>query len=253
MGRLEGKAALITGGASGIGRATAERFVAEGARVAIADIDEAGGAAVAQAIGEAALMVRLDVTSEDDWRHAIAAALEAFGRLDVLVNSAGVSVVKNVEATTLEEWRFVNGVNLDGTCLGCKHASPALRASGGGSIINLSSVSGLVGGHNLAAYNASKGGVRLLTKSVALHCARKGDNIRCNSVHPTFIDTPILAPLLARGGDPDAVRAKLARQVPIGRLGQPEEVAAAILYLASDESSFMTGAEFVIDGGITAM
>jgi 3(or 17)beta-hydroxysteroid dehydrogenase len=253
MGRLEGKAALITGGASGIGRATAERFAAEGARVAIADIDETGAAAAARAIGEAALMVRLDVTSEDDWQAAIAATVEAFGGLHVLVNSAGVSVVKNVEATTLEEWRFVNGVNLDGTFLGCKHAIPALRASGGGSIINLSSVSGLVGGHNLAAYNASKGGVRLLTKSVALHCARKGDNIRCNSVHPTFIDTPILAPLLARGDDPDAVREKLARQVPIGRLGQPQEVAAGILYLASDESSFMTGAEFVLDGGITAM
>jgi len=253
MGRLEGKAALISGAASGIGRATAERFAAEGARVAIADIDEAGAAAAAEAIGAAALMLRLDVTSEDDWRAAIARTVEAFGGLHVLVNSAGVSVLKNIEATTLEEWRFVNGVNLDGTFLGCKHAIPALRQSGGGSIINLSSVSGLVGGHNLAAYNASKGGVRLLTKSVALHCARRGDNIRCNSVHPTFIDTPILAPMLARSEDPEAMREKLARQVPIGRLGQPQEVAAGILYLASDESSFMTGAEFVLDGGITAM
>jgi 3(or 17)beta-hydroxysteroid dehydrogenase len=253
MGRLEGKAALITGGASGIGRATAILFAAEGARVVIADIDETGGAAAARAIGEAALMVRLDVTSEDDWRAVIEGTLEAFGQLHVLVNSAGVSVLKNVEDTTLEEWRFVNGVNLDGTFLGCKHAIPAIRESGGGSIINLSSVSGLVGGHNLAAYNASKGGVRLLTKSVALHCARKGYNIRCNSVHPSFIDTPILEPMLARAEDPELMRQKLARQVPIGRLGRPEEVAAGILYLASDEAAFMTGAEFVLDGGITAM
>ena len=253
MGRVEGKVALITGGASGIGRASAELLVAEGARVVIADIDETGGAAAARAIGEAALMMRLDVTSEDDWRAAIAGTLEAFGQLHVLVNSAGVSVLKNVEDTTLEEWRFVNGVNLDGTFLGCKHAIPAIKESGGGSIINLSSVSGLVGGHNLAAYNASKGGVRLLTKSVALHCARKGYNIRCNSVHPTFIDTPILEPMLARAEDPELMRQKLARQVPIGRLGRPEEVAAGILYLASDESAFMTGAEFVLDGGITAM
>lgn len=252
MGRVEGKVALITGGASGIGRASAELLAAEGARVVIADIDETGGAAVARAIGEAALMMRLDVTSEDDWRAAIAGTLEAFGQLHVLVNSAGVSVLKNVEDTTLEEWRFVNGVNLDGTFLGCKHAIPAIKESGGGAIINLSSVSGLVGGHNLAAYNASKGGVRLLTKSVALHCARKGYNIRCNSVHPTFIDTPILEPILARAEDPEVMRQKLARQVPIGRLGQPEEVAAGILYLASDESAFMTGAEFVLDGGVTA-
>ncbi len=253
MGRVEGKVALITGGASGIGRASAELLAAEGARVVIADIDETGAAAVARAIGEAALMMRLDVTSEDDWRAAIAGTLEAFGQLHVLVNSAGVSVLKNVEDTTLEEWRFVNGVNLDGTFLGCKHAIPAIRESGGGAIINLSSVSGLVGGHNLAAYNASKGGVRLLTKSVALHCARKGYNIRCNSVHPTFIDTPILEPILARAEDPELMRQKLARQVPIGRLGRPEEVAAGILYLASDESAFMTGAEFVLDGGVTAM
>ena len=253
MGRVEGKVALITGGASGIGRASAELLAAEGARVVIADIDETGAAAVARGIGEAALMMRLDVTSEDDWRAAIAGTLEAFGQLHVLVNSAGVSVLKNVEDTTLEEWRFVNGVNLDGTFLGCKHAIPAIKESGGGAIINLSSVSGLVGGHNLAAYNASKGGVRLLTKSVALHCARKGYNIRCNSVHPTFIDTPILEPILARAEDPELMRQKLARQVPIGRLGQPEEVAAGILYLASDESAFMTGAEFVLDGGVTAM
>ncbi len=253
MGRVEGKVALITGGASGIGRASAELLAAEGARVVIADIDETGAAAVARGIGEAALMMRLDVTSEDDWRATIAGTLEAFGQLHVLVNSAGVSVLKNVEDTTLEEWRFVNGVNLDGTFLGCKHAIPAIKESGGGAIVNLSSVSGLVGGHNLAAYNASKGGVRLLTKSVALHCARRGYNIRCNSVHPSFIDTPILEPILARAEDPEVMRRKLARQVPIGRLGQPEEVAAGILYLASDESAFMTGAEFVLDGGVTAM
>lgn len=252
MGRLDGKVALITGAASGIGRATAETLAREGAKVAVADINAEGGRQVAETIGEAAIFVALDVTREEQWVAALDRTLETFGRLDVLVNCAGVGLVKSVEDTTLEEWRFVHAVNLDGVFLGCKHGIRAMKA-GGGSIINISSVSGIIGGHNLAAYNASKGGVRLLSKSVALHCARAGYNIRCNSVHPTFIETPILEPLLKSGPDPDKVRRKLERQVPLGRLGQPEEIAAGILYLASDESSFMTGTEFVMDGGITAM
>jgi 3(or 17)beta-hydroxysteroid dehydrogenase len=253
MGRVEGKVALITGGASGLGRASATMLAAEGAKVTIADVNETGGREVAETIGPAALFVRLDVTDEASWIAAIEQTVEAFGGLDVLVNSAGVGVVKDVEQTTLEEWRFVNSVNLDGVFLGCKHAIGAMKARGGGSIINLSSVSGLVGGHNLAAYNASKGGVRLLTKSVALHCARAGYNIRCNSVHPTFIDTPMVQEMIAAGRDPDKVRQSLERQIPLGRIGRPDEVASGIVYLASDESSFMTGTEFVLDGGITAM
>jgi 3(or 17)beta-hydroxysteroid dehydrogenase len=253
MGRVEGKVALITGGASGLGRASATMLAAEGAKVTIADVNETGGREVAETIGPAALFVRLDVTDEASWIGAIEQTVEAFGGLDVLVNSAGVGVVKDVEQTTLEEWRFVNSVNLDGVFLGCKHAIGAMKARGGGSIINLSSVSGLVGGHNLAAYNASKGGVRLLTKSVALHCARAGYNIRCNSVHPTFIDTPMVQEMIAAGRDPNKVRQSLERQIPLGRIGRPDEVASGIVYLASDESSFMTGTEFVLDGGITAM
>jgi 3(or 17)beta-hydroxysteroid dehydrogenase len=253
MGRVEGKVALITGGASGLGRASATMLAAEGAKVTIADVNETGGREVAETIGPAALFVRLDVTDEASWIAAIEQTVEAFGGLDVLVNSAGVGVVKDVEQTTLEEWRFVNSVNLDGVFLGCKHAIGAMKARGGGSIINLSSVSGLVGGHNLAAYNASKGGVRLLTKSVALHCARAGYNIRCNSVHPTFIDTPMVQEMIAAGRDPDKVRQSLERQIPLGRIGRPDECAIGIVYLASDESSFMTGTEFVLDGGITAM
>ena len=258
MERLAGKAALITGGASGIGRRTAERMVGEGARVAITDIDAAGGAAAAAEIGGETLFVEHDVTDEASWRAAIAAALDRFGRLDALVNSAGIGTMGTVEETSLEDWRRVMAVNADGVFLGCKHGVAAIRrtsreAGAGGAIVNISSVSGIIGGHNLAAYNASKGAVRLLTKSVALHCARKGYNIRCNSVHPTFIDTPMVRAMIERAPDPGAIRRKLERQVPLGRLGEPDDIAWGIVYLASDESKFMTGAEFVVDGGITAM
>jgi len=163
--------------------------------------------------------------------------------------------MNDIETETLEGFQFVNAVNLDGTFLGCKHSIAAMKKSSkerGGSIINISSVSGLIGGHNMAAYNASKGGVRLLSKSVALHCARKGYNIRCNSVHPTFIDTPMVRAMYENAPEPEVVKSKLIRQVPIGRLGVADDIAQGILYLASNESSFMTGSEFVLDGGITA-
>jgi NAD(P)-dependent dehydrogenase (short-subunit alcohol dehydrogenase family) len=161
-------------------------------------------------------------------------------------------LLQDIETTSLADWRRVNAVNLDGTFLGCKFAIGAMKATGGGSIINLSSVSGLVGGHNLAAYNASKGGVRLLTKSVALHCARQGYGIRCNSIHPGFVETPMLDTLLEGTADPDAARVSLTRQVPLGRLGRTEDVGHMIVYLASGESAFVTGAEMVVDGGATA-
>ena len=253
MGRLDGKVALITGGASGIGRASAERFVAEGAQVALSDRNTAGAETVAVALGGGTTVIDHDVTDEDAWMVATAAVLERFGRLDILVNSAGTGKSTNVEETTFADWRRVMAINADGTFLGCKHGVIAMKQAGGGSIVNMSSVSGLVGGHNMCAYNASKGAVRLLTKSVALHCARQGYGIRCNSVHPAFIMTPMVEGLIAGGSkDPATVKAKLERQIPLGRLGEAVEVADMIVYLASDESRFVTGAEFVIDGGLTA-
>jgi len=253
MGRLDGKVALITGGASGIGRASAERFVAEGAVVALCDLDTEGADKVAAELANDTLVIAHDVTDEDAWIKAVAAVVGQFGRLDILVNSAGTGKSTNVEETTFADWRRVMAINADGTFLGCKHGVIAMKRTGGGSIVNMSSVSGLIGGHNMCAYNASKGAVRLLTKSVALHCARQGYGIRCNSVHPAFIMTPMVEGLI-RGGskDPAVVKAKLERQIPLGRLGEAVEVADMIVYLASDESRFVTGAEFVIDGGLTA-
>ena len=253
MGRLDGKVALITGGASGIGRQCAERFTQEGARVALSDLNVAGAEEVAQALAGDAMVIDHDVTNEAAWMAATAAVLERFGELDILVNSAGTGKATNVEDTTYEDWRRVMAINADGTFLGCKHGVIAMKETGGGSIVNLSSVSGLVGGHNMCAYNASKGAVRLLSKSVALHCARQGYGIRCNSVHPAFIMTPMVEGLINSGSkDPTTIKAKLERQIPLGRLGEAGEVADMILYLASDESRFVTGAEFVIDGGLTA-
>ncbi len=249
--RVAGKVALVTGGASGLGRASALLLAREGARVMVADIAEAAGKAVAAEIGEAARFVRLDVTKEADWQAAIAATVEAFGGLHILLNSAGIGLTKDVEQITLEEWHHVHAVDLDSVFLGCKHAISAMRKSGGGSIINISSIAGIIGGANMAAYNSAKAGVRLLSKSVALHCAKNGDNIRCNSVHPTFIDTPILDSFKAAVGAERALE-KFARQVPLGRVGEPNDVAYGVLYLASDESKFVTGAELVIDGGISA-
>lgn len=249
--RVAGKVALVTGGASGLGRASALLLAQEGARVMVADIAEAGGKAVAAEIGDAARFVRLDVTKEADWQAAIAATVEAFGGLHILLNSAGIGLTKDVEQITLEEWHHVHAVDLDSVFLGCKHAISAMRKSGGGSIINISSIAGIIGGANMAAYNSAKAGVRLLSKSVALHCAKNGDNIRCNSVHPTFIDTPILDSFKVAVGAERALE-KFARQVPLGRVGEPNDVAYGVLYLASDESKFVTGAELVIDGGISA-
>ena len=253
MGRVAGKVALVTGGASGLGRAAAGMLAREGAKVAVTDINAAGAAAVAEEIGQSAIAIPLDVVKEAEWQAAIERTVAEFGGLNILLNSAGVGITKDVEATTLEEWRWVHEIDLDGVFLGCKHAIAAIAKSGGGSIVNISSISGIIAGHNLAAYNSAKAGVRLLSKSVALHCARKGYNIRCNSVHPTFIDTPMLDGLADRIGGREVALAKLSRQVPLGRVGEPDDIAYAVLYLASDESKFMTGAELVIDGGISAM
>jgi NAD(P)-dependent dehydrogenase (short-subunit alcohol dehydrogenase family) len=251
MGRVQDKVALITGGASGIGLAAAKLFAEEGATVIIADRDAAAGQSAAAALARAQFH-RLDVTSEDDWISVTDAVLRDHGRLDILVNSAGVVLFKDIEQTTLDEWRALMAVNLDGTFLGCKHAVRVMKDRGGGAIVNMSSVAGLIGSGNLAAYSASKGGVRLLTKSVALHCARKRYNIRCNSVHPSFAETPMLQSMLASARNPEKLAANFATAAPLGRLAQPIEIARTILFLASDESAFTTGAELVVDGGLTA-
>jgi 3(or 17)beta-hydroxysteroid dehydrogenase len=240
MGRLKDKVVLITGAAGAIGSAVAEAVV------------RAGGLAIATDLeGTAGIDHALDVTSEVDWLRVAAAIAAAAGRLDGLVNSAGIAALGTVEDTDYATWRRVIAVNLDGTFLGCKHALPLLKRQGG-AIVNLSSVSGLVGGHNVAAYNAAKGGVRLLTKSVALHGARLDPPVRCNSVHPTFIEGPMVTEMLSHTRDPEKARERMLRDVPLGRFGTPAEVADMCVYLLCDESRFVTGAEFAIDGGLTA-
>jgi 3(or 17)beta-hydroxysteroid dehydrogenase len=252
MGRVQDKVALVTGGASGIGFATAQLFVEEGATVVVADRDVAASTAAVAELGQRTHFRRLDVTREDEWVAVADAVVRDFGRIDSLVNNAGVVLFKDFEATTLEEWRDLMAVNLDSVFLGCKHAVRVMKDRGGGSIVNMSSVAGMVGHGSLAAYCASKGGVRLLTKAVALHCAHKGYNIRCNSVHPSFAETPMLQSMIASARNPEKLAAGFASAAPLGRLAQPIEIARTILFLASDESAFTTGAELVVDGGLTA-
>ena len=260
-GRVEGKIALITGGAQGLGEAAARMLAREGARVAITDVNLKGAEKVAANINESrpetASAIHHDVTSEAEWVNALNITERAFGGLHVLVNNAGIGLTKDLEDVSLQEWRRVHAIDLDGVFLGCKLSIPLMaktvKATGlGGSIVNISSISGIIAGHNMAAYNSAKAGVRHLSKSVALYCARKGYGIRSNSVHPVFIATPILDPLVQRFGKDEAY-AKLARQVPLGKIGEPDDIAYAVLYLASDESKFVTGAELKVDGGISAM
>ena len=239
MGRLRDKIILITGAAGGIGSAVAEAVVRNGGLAIATDI-----------AGRAGMDHVLDVTSEADWQRVMEAVGSA-GRLDGLVNAAGIVAVGTAEDTDFTTWRRVMAVNLDGTFLGCKHGLALLKQRGG-AIVNLSSVAGLIGGHNFAAYNASKGGVRLLTKSVALHGARIDPQVRCNSVHPAFLEGPMVDLMLKETSFPDAARARITRDIPLGRLGTAAEVADMCVYLLSDESRFVTGAEFVIDGGLTA-
>jgi len=248
---------LVTGGSSGLGACSARLMRREGAEVVVSDVRVEAGRALAREIG--AFFVKLDVTQEEEWRAAVRETVNHFGALHVLVQSAGVGLTQTVEDTGLDEWRRVHAVDLDGTFLGCKVGVAEMKkhtAAVGGSIVNVSSVSGVVAGANLAAYNSAKAAVRHLSKSVALHCAKEGYNIRCNSVHPTFIDTPMLDDIFRKVSSPDdepKLRRKLARQVPLGRLGQPDEVGWPIVFLASDEASFITGSELLIDGGLSAM
>lgn len=249
-GRLAGKVALVTGAASGIGAACARLFAAEGARVVVTDVQDEKGRAVAAAIG--GLYLTHDVAREEAWTAAVAAALAAYGRLDVLVNNAGIFIPQTIEDCDLAVWNKVLGVNLTGTMLGCKHAVRAMKANPGGpagSIVNVSSITGYIGLASAAAYTASKGGVRLLTKSVAVHCARAYRTIRCNSLHPGTIDTPMNQVAFDASGDPEGMRALFDTMQPVGRMASAAEMAACALFLASDESSFVTGAELLADGG----
>lgn len=252
MPRLENKVVLLSGGASGIGAASARLVVREGGKAMLADRDEAKGRAVAAELGEAAQFVPVDVTDEASWQKAVATTVETFGGLHGLLNAAGIGVRGSIEECTLAEYRRINDVNTLGTFLGCKAAIPAMKQSGGGSIVNISSVLGLRGAAHAVAYSASKGAVRTLTKNVALHCAQMKYNIRCNSVHPGYIDTPMIASRLEQTVGNMTGRQQLEDLHPLGRLGQPEEVAQMILFLLSDESTFSTGSEFVCDGGLTA-
>ena len=247
MTRLEGKVALITGGAKGIGAATARAMAREGATVWIGDIDETNGQAVANELK--ANFVSLDVTKPEPWQAAIASIEDAGQGLHILVNNAGGGIIGDIESVTLDQWRWVQSLNVESIVIGIQQCMPLLKKAGhDGAIINVSSVAGLVGTPEMPAYCAAKGAVRLLTKSVALHCAPYG--IRVNSVHPAFTDTPLVASLIQFGGE--GMRERLEKSAPLRRLGQPEEIAAMIVYLASEEARFVTGAEMVIDGGLTA-
>ena len=256
-GRVAGKKAFITGAAQGLGAAMARKLAAEGAKVALADINLEGAKAVAAELNTAhgagtAFAFPLDVTKEEQWVFALEEADEAMGGISVLVNNAGISRGGDIESLSLEDWKLVMSVNVDSVFLGTKHALKYMRDHQPGSIVNISSIAGLIAAHNSPVYNASKAAVWLLSKGIALHCAKQGLDIRSNSIHPTFIDTPILDPLRQRFGK-DEAEAKLGRQVPLGHIGEPDDIANACLYLASDESKFMTGAEMKLDGGISAM
>lgn len=247
-GRIEGKTALVTGAASGLGAAIAKGFAAEGATVVLADIDEEGAGTLATEIGAAASALGLDVTKEQDWIDAFGAVGERHGRVDVLVNCAGITTVGSVEDLDVEAFRHMLDIDLVGVFLGCKHVIPLMKRTGG-SVINIASMASIKASHYLAGYNAAKAGVAHMTKSIALHYARQGYGMRCNSVHPGVIHTPILDKVMAQSDEPEALFDEWVRGHPVGRIGKPDEIAAICLYLASDESAFATGAEFVVDGG----
>jgi NAD(P)-dependent dehydrogenase (short-subunit alcohol dehydrogenase family) len=257
-GRAAGKAALITGAAGGLGQAMARMLAREGARVAVTDVNLDGAQVLADAINAdlpgSTFAFAHDVTDEAQWASVVDQAAAAMGGLSILVNNAGIGGdLAWSEQDTLENWRRVQAVNLESVMFGCKHAMPHLRASGAASIVNISSVAGLAAAPGMGAYNATKAAVWMYTKTVALEAARAGWNVRCNSVHPVFIKTPILDPFVAMaGGDEAAAHEKLARGIPLKRIGEPDDVAYCVLYLASDESKFVTGAEFRIDGGMLA-
>ena len=259
MGRLANRVALVSGGASGIGKASAVRLAEEGAKVVVADIDAELGQQTVGAIQDnsgAATFMRLDVTNESQWQECVAATVDVYGGLNILVNNAGIAVGGSILTMTLEDWQRQQAINLDGVFLGVKYAIPAMIESGNGSVINISSVAGIKGSANLAAYNATKGGVRLFTKGVARECSANRWPVRVNSVHPGVIETPIwdkMNPELLEAGMNTMDLESMAEQVvPTGQLGKPLDIANGVVFLASDESSYMTGTELIIDGGLCA-
>jgi NAD(P)-dependent dehydrogenase (short-subunit alcohol dehydrogenase family) len=255
MPRVAGKVAVITGGAMGIGQACAELLAAEGAAVVVTDRELEAGQKVVDGLvarGFRALFIEHDVGDEPAWARVFTNAVEHFGQVDILVNNAGVGWFGDVEHTSLSDWHKLLRVNLDGVFLGIKYAIPVLRAAGGGSIINISSIEGLIGDARLAAYNASKGAVRLLSKSAALYCAQERTKIRVNSVHPGYIMTPMVQKALDASDNPREMMRAIEALHPVGHIGKPMDIAYGVLYLASDESEFATGSELVIDGGYTA-
>lgn len=252
MGRVDGKVAIVTGGASGLGEADARLLAAEGARVILTDINEEAGREIAADID--AEFVRQDVSDEEGWSALVDGVMDRHGRLDVLVNNAGIAMIANIERTTTEIWRRTLAVHLDGTFFGCRAAVPAMKKGGGGSIINISSTAALVGISPYLAYSAAKGGIRSLTKSVAVHCRERRNGVRCNSVHPGSIDTPMVAAALEGLQQvklPEA-RDRDEARIAIG-IGEPNDVAYMVLFLASDESKHVTGAEMVVDNADTVV
>ena len=258
-GRVAGKLALVTGAAQGLGAAHAMLLAREGARVVCTDVNGEGAEDTAARIVEqfgagTAVGAQHDVTDPEAWERVVALAKDEIGGLNVLVNNAGIGVGGNIEEVAFADWQRAFSVNVDSIVHGCQKALPLMREHAPGSIINISSIAGLIASDTMPAYNASKAAVWMLTKSIALHCAKKNMDIRCNSVHPTFVDTPILDGTAKRANlEKSALLEKLARQVPLRKVGEPDDIANAVLYLASDESKFMTGAELKLDGGISAM
>jgi len=252
MGRVSGKVALVTGAASGIGRASAELLARECAEVVLTDVQpgEEVAAGIRKAGGKARFVAH-DVSSESEWQAVVAGIEKQEGHLDVLVNNAGIAVAGLIHELSLEAWRRQMAVNVDGVFLGVKTSLPLMRKGKAGSIVNISSIAGLRGAANLSAYCTSKGAVRLFTKSVAIECAAMQDGIRCNSIHPGLIETPIWGQVVPGSNAPMDLDAAAALRVPLRRKGWPEDIAKVVLFLASDDSGYMTGEEVVVDGGMT--
>jgi NAD(P)-dependent dehydrogenase (short-subunit alcohol dehydrogenase family) len=251
MGRVQDKVAIVTGAATGLGFAGAQRLAEEGAQVVITDWDQERGPGAAEHIGRGCIFLYQNVAEEDGWKQVIDTVVERHGRLDVLVNNAGVGIPKNVEETSLKEWRWLMEINLDGVFLGTRYGISTMKETGGGSIVNLSSIEGLIGDRRLAAYDASKAGVIGLTRSAALHAARNQLGVRVNTINPGFIWTELVEAFVKSQPDPEDAQHRIEQAHAVGHMGEPSDIANGILYLASDEAKFVTGTQLVIDGGYT--
>lgn len=249
MTSLSGKSYLVTGGASGIGRAVSMRLAASGAHVAVADINLSGAQTTCDKLATKGVALALDVRDPSSWRVTVSETVSALGGLDGLVNCAGIGVNGSFEELTLEDWNAMLAVNLTGVFLGCQAVIPEIAAGGGGAIVNISSIGGLVGGGDIAGYCATKGGVTMLTKSVALYCAEKGNGVRACAVAPTYVDTEMLDPVAEQHGDREALLAGMAELVPVGRVAKPEDIASVVAFLLSDDAQMITGSTTIVDGG----